>query len=87
MTEHLQDHNYHKFFHDCQNNTLKFPYVFDGYDERVIEFWHSDENRPFLRVSVDKLVIEEDLFVQIYSRDYDHPIAVVEEYDYWTIEL
>ena len=51
-------------------------------DTRV-DFFHSDENRPFLSVYADMLTMEGSV-VMVFSRDYEGPIAVVYEYDYWT---
>lgn len=80
-----QDKNCDKFIDDIQKDELVFPYVFDGYNEAVVAFWHSDENRPFLEVAVDTLIVQEDGGIEIYSRDFEHPIVCVLQYDYWTL--
>lgn len=50
-------------------------------DEAVVEFWHSDENRPFATVHADELRVYKE-FVEVYSRDYSCPILLVHEYDW-----
>lgn len=54
----------------------------ERFDEGEIEFYHSDETRPFLVVYADTLKIYDDR-VEVYSRDYPTPIITVYEYDYW----
>ena len=83
--KHAEDKNCTKFFDDNQKDELLFPYAFDGYNEAIVAFWHSDENRPFLEVAVDTLIIQEDFSIEIYNRDFEHPIVCVLEYDYWTL--
>jgi hypothetical protein len=57
------------------------------FDEEEIGFWYSDENRPFLKIFVDKMIVYDEK-VEIFSRDYDYPIATIVEYDFWkTIEI
>lgn len=56
--------------------------VHKDFNEAVIEFWHSDEVRPFARVVADELKVYED-YVEVYSRDYSYPILIVREYDWW----
>lgn len=51
-------------------------------DEALIEFWHSDEIRPFAKVFADELRVYEE-YIEVYSRDYSYPILVVKEYDWW----
>lgn len=53
-----------------------------GFDEALIKFWHSDENRPFARVFADELRVFEE-HIEVYSRDYPYPILIVKEYDWW----
>jgi hypothetical protein len=56
--------------------------IFEDFDEGEVAFWHSDETSPFLTIRLDTMKIYEDK-VEIYSRDYEHPIAIVYEYDFW----
>lgn len=58
------------------------PEILEGFNEGFVEFWHSDENRPFMRIATDTLKIYEDR-VEVYSRDYPYPIATVIEYGFW----
>lgn len=55
----------------------------EKFDEQTIEFWHSDEVRPFLTVVADTIEISENGSAFIYSRDYSAPIATVIEWDFW----
>jgi hypothetical protein len=81
-----EDPNYQIFFEDCINRREKYPYVFDGYDEKFVCFWHSDENHPFLEVAVDRIVIVDNSdVVELYSRDYSEPIASVYNYSFWKV--
>ena len=57
--------------------------IHEGFDEKFVEFWHSDENRPFMSIATDTLKIYESGRAEIYSRDYEYPIAVVCEWDFW----
>lgn len=63
------------------NNTEPIE-ILDNLDEQFVEFWHSDEIRPFLKIAVDKLVFYYD-YVECYSRDYSEPIAIIKEYDWY----
>jgi hypothetical protein len=49
-----------------------------------IEFWHSDEIRPFLICEeVDRMVFLDDEAIEVYNRDYQKPIFVVNEWSFW----
>jgi hypothetical protein len=56
--------------------------IHKDFDEALIEFWHSDENRPFAKVHTDELRVYEDR-IEVYSRDYSYPVLIVQEYDWW----
>jgi hypothetical protein len=56
--------------------------VLRDFHEGEVAFWHSDETSPFLTVRLDMLKIYDDK-IEVYSRDYKHPIAIVYEYDFW----
>jgi len=80
------DPNYEKWLKDFHSHQETYPYTFTGYDEAIVYFWHSDENRPFLTVAVDTMVLYDNGCVQIFSRDYAEPIITIWEWDYWKIE-
>lgn len=48
-----------------------------------VEFWNSDESRPFMKVWADQLIIKEDR-IEVYSKDYIDTIVIVNEYDFYT---
>ena len=57
--------------------------IFPG--ERYISFWHSDESEPFMKIFANKIFIYVDIgVVEVYSDDYEEPIVVVHEWDFWT---
>lgn len=56
--------------------------IYDDFDDSLIEFWHSDEIRPFVKARADELRIHLE-YAEVYSRDYSYPILVINEYDFW----
>lgn len=56
--------------------------IYKDLDEALIEFWHSDETEPFIKIYADKLSFYSD-YVEVYNRDYTNPILIVKEYDFW----
>jgi hypothetical protein len=71
----LMLHNFQKGA-DMHKETL----LFDG---EPIEFWHSDETRPFAVFQEVDSMIEYDAYMEVYNRDYPTPIAVIHEYGWW----
>ena len=56
---------------------------FDGQSAKI-EFWHSDEIRPFLICEeVDKMVFSDDGAIEVDNKDYQKPIFVVKEWSFW----
>jgi hypothetical protein len=83
------DPNYEMWFKDHISRNESYPYVFTDYNDAMVAFWHSDENRPFLTVAVDSMVLYDNGCIQIFSRDFAEPvapIATIWEWDYWKIE-
>jgi hypothetical protein len=56
--------------------------IHKDFNEAVVEFWHSDESRPFAMVHTDELRVYKE-YIEVYSRDYTYPILIVREYDWW----
>jgi hypothetical protein len=79
------DPNYEIWFKDFTSHKESYSCVFEGYDETFVAFWHSDENRPFLIVAVDVLVINENGSIDVFSRDYEEAIVTIWEWDYWKL--
>ena len=62
--------------------TINF-FLDDG-EGAKLQFWHSDENRPFLICEeVDVMKLTNDGHAILYNRDYKHPIVIVREWDRW----
>jgi len=55
-------------------------------ENEIVEFWHSDEIRPFAEVYANELRIYED-YIEVYSQDYPHPILTVHEADWWKTRI
>jgi len=63
------------------SNQIKSDMLFDS--ETQIEFWHSDEQRPFVQIWGDRLIVGTDGAAMVYSRDYTDPIATINEWSFW----
>jgi hypothetical protein len=80
------DPNYEKWLKEYHGHSdASYPYIFSDYNEALIAFWHSDENRPFATVVADTIILYEDGCIEVYSRDYAAACATIWEWDYWKI--
>ena len=67
------------------NYSVEDVNFFDEDGQSAKKFWHSDEIRPFLVCEeVDSIkFVDGGNLIEVYNRDYKHPICTVHEWEFW----